>query len=553
MTLTPKQTNAFRLSVKTLIFISTLLFFLYLQFRVQVQNGFTTLYGDSYDAAIVVAIMEHWLSFWQGNAVWSELYYFYPYKNTLAQTDGYFIIGMIYSVIRTFNFDPFISSELSNAFIKCIGFSGFFWMMRKVFNVNFLWAILAAGLFMIANNLTSHGTRVQLATLAFAPIVTTLLWSACNHLLANNGRQLVVTGGAAGILLGAWAITCFYMTWFYIFFTVFFSLILLMVNDRHSTYLFFRAIIAHWVAVTIVAVITGLSFAPLLIIYLPKAAETGFRLYETALHYTVPPIGMLQVGQQNLLFGDLYNKAAKIITSNYSVEGEYYNTGIAPILFVIFIFATVTLFSKNTQLRNKALLRAAGLATLVTWSLIIQINGVSLWYFVFTYFPGAQALNVVTAYQLFLTFPIVTLSLVYLSRMSPRLPVSILLILIGLLILEELNRAYISLDRQAELSKIANIPPAPNTCDVFYVSGWKTQTTMIDKIYAHNVSAMLIAELIKKPTINGFASFNPPDWNLADPNAADYDARVAAYLASHKIVNACKLDLDTKTWRTIGQ
>lgn len=537
--------------MKALILLTAVFIFLYIQFRVQVQNGFTTLYGDSYDAAIVVAILEHWLSVWQGASNWSELYYFFPYKNTLAQTDGYFIVGIIYSIIRSTGLDPFISSELSNAVIKCIGFFGFFWMMRSVFRVNFLWSVLAAGLFMIGNNLTSHGTRVQLATLAFAPIVAALLWAAYRRMLTNEPRQMTSYGIAAAVLLGAWALTCFYMTWFFIFFTVFFALALYGVTAKESKRQFWDAARRSWVGLLIIFLVTCLSMLPLLSIYLPKAMESGFRSYETALHYTVAPAGVLQVGTSNLLFGELYNKALRIIAPKYVGEGEYYNTGIAPILFIFFLAGVVSLFSKKVIPDNKQLLRAGALATLFTWLFIIQIHGHSLWYFVFNFFPGAKALNVVAAYQIFLTFPIVVIAAVYLSRISPRLPYSILLVMVALLVLEELNRAYINLDRKAEITKISNIPAAPENCAVFYVGGWPVQDTMIEKIYAHNVSAMLIAELIKKPTINGFASFNPPDWNLADPNAPDYDARVAAYLASHDIKNVCKLQLATKTWQPV--
>lgn len=66
--------------------------------------------------------------------------------------------------------------------------------------------------------------------------------------------------------------------------------------------------------------------------------------------------------------------------------------------------------------------------------------------------------------------------------------------------------------------------------------------------YAHNVSAMLIAELIHLPTINGFASFNPPDWNFGSPNDADYIQRIRQYAEKHQIRGLCKLNLDTLTW-----
>lgn len=538
------------LLVKGIVLFLAMCFFLYVQFRVQIHNGFTTLYGDSYDAAIVVAILEHWRNVFAGDSHWSQLYYFYPYQNTLAQTDGYFIIGVIYSVIRLFGTDPFVSSEMSNMVVRAIGFLSFYWMLRKVFDIRFGWAVLAAGLFIIANNLTVHGTRVQLATLAFAPFVATLLYQAYQGLMSNNPKRLFAWGSGAGVALGAWALTCFYILWFYVFFTVALGLALLYVASKPQRKAFWQAIKLHKWTVLAVGIVAIVSMIPLLSVYLPKAAESGVRSYGSSQAYAVTLPGILQVGESNILFGELYNNLLKIIAPTYTWAGEYYNTGIAPVMFLLFCFAGVAIYRNRTRSPSGLFMWAIFLASVVTWLCVIKIGKVSLWFFVYHLFPGAKALNVIGAYQIFLAFPIVVVVTVYLSKLIPRLPLSIVLILSGLLVGEELNRSYIALDRQAELAKVAGLTQAPEGCKVFYVSGWPKQESQIDKIYAHNVSAMLIAELLRMPTINGFASFNPPDWNMADPNDATYDQRVADYLKKHDIQNVCKLELATKQWQT---
>lgn len=548
-----QSVQSLRSAGKILFLLVAMCFFLYIQFRVQINNGFSVLYGDSYDAAIVVAILEHWMNVFRGDSPWSQLYYFYPYKNTLAQTDGYFLIAVIYSVIRQFGPDSFLASELSNIVVRAIGFLGFYWMMRKVFRVSYGWAVLSAGLFLIANNLTVHGTRVQLATLAFAPIVTVLLHQAYVALLAGDRVRLGVRGGSAGIALGAWALTCFYITWFFIFFTVILAFVLLCVADQQQRRALWQATLRHWWVVASVGLIAIIAMIPLLSVYLPKAAESGVRSYESALKYVVELPGILQVGETNILFGSIYNNAIKVIFPGYTWEGEYYNTGIAPIIFVLFCFATVAIFRQRKHHPITQFTWAVSLAVLITWACVIKVNERSLWFFVYTLFPGAKALNVVSAYQIFLMFPLTVVVTVYLARLLPRLPVSILCILGGMLIVEEMNRAYIHLDRKVELAKVANLTPAPAPCKVFYVSGWPRQESVIDNIYAHNVSAMLIAELLRMPTINGFASFNPPDWNLAYPNNNDYDQRVRTYLQNHAITDVCKLDLATKQWSPAPQ
>jgi hypothetical protein len=54
---------------------------------------------------------------------------------------------------------------------------------------------------------------------------------------------------------------------------------------------------------------------------------------------------------------------------------------------------------------------------------------------------------------------------------------------------------------------------------------------------------MFLAELWRVPTINGFSTFNPPDWNFTDSLAADYDARVLEYARRHKLRDLCRLDV----------
>lgn len=538
--------------VKGFILLLAMCVFLFIQFRVQIINGFTTLYGDSYDAAIVVAILEHWRNVFAGDSHWSQLYYFHPYQNTLAQTDGYFIVGIIYSVIRLFSSDPFVSSELSNIIVRAIGFLSFYWMLRRVFDIRFGWAVFGAGLFIIANNLTVHGTRVQLATLAFAPFVATLLYRAYQGLMADEPKRLFAWGSGAGIALGAWALTCFYILWFYVFFTVALGLALLYVASKNQRLAFWRALKQHKWTVLAVAVVAIVSMLPLLSVYLPKAAESGVRSYGSSQAYAVTLPGILQVGESNILFGELYNKLLKLVVPSYTWAGEYYNTGIAPIIFVLFCFSGWAIYQNRSRSPAGLLMWAIFLASVVTWLCVIKVGKVSLWFFVYHLFPGAKALNVIGAYQIFLAFPIVVAVIVYLSKLIPRLPLGIVLILGALLIGEEMNRSYIALDRQAELSKVAGLTKAPEDCEVFYVSGWAKQESQIDKIYAHNVSAMLIAELLQMPTINGFASFNPPDWNLSDPNDGTYDQRVREYLNKHGIHNVCKLDLPTKQWQALA-
>jgi hypothetical protein len=568
--------NAFNNSrLKMFFFIAALSAVIFLQFRLQILNHFTVLYGDRFDAVIVATILEHWFNVLKGLSHWSEVNYFFPYTHTLGHTDGYFILGIIYSAFRYFGLDPFLSAELVNITVRVTGFSAFFMACRKLFGFSFWWSLLAASLFVLSNNSTAHGQRLQLATVAFAPVLALLIGYACKALYIKNSRQFLLFGSAAGVFLGAWSITCFYMTWFFIFFTISFFVVFILNAGPIRLNILKENVGSQKLFILCVIVITVLSLLPLLSVYLTKSQESGMRSYAEVT--TVPIQGILQVGTENYLFGNLYNALLGFISpgyikKNYNSEvapklmnwictpehasNEYYNTGISPILFFLFLAGCFYIF-KNKGLGDLQLFwRCLSIATIATWILALNIGGRSAWYVVFHLFPGAKALRIIAAYQIFLALPVIVIAIRYLMSISHQIPAAIGFLLVSLLCLGELNAEHGSLNREDELKRIALQSPPPQQCSAFFVTGWPDQDTasskpeLINNYYAHNVSAMLIAELIHLPTINGFASFNPPDWDFGYPNDADYIQRIRQYAAKHQIKNLCKLNLDTLAWTT---
>lgn len=540
--------------LKTCLFAGALLAVLIIQFRVQFHNGFNVLYGDSYDATIVATILEHWSNVLRGLSHWSEVSYFYPHTKTLGQTDGYFITGLIYTALKTMGFDVYTTSELVNVTLRAIGFATFYAMSRRIFKLSFFWSLLGACLFILSNNATVHGQRLQLATISLAPIMALLLWEAYRAFCEKKTWQLIGFGALASIFLGAWSITCFYITWFFIFFCTTFIIISTISSKLENLKTIYNELKSQYKSVLLIAVIAALSLVPLLSVYLPKAAETGMRPYESALSNTVPLQGIIQTGTENFMFGEIYSKVVKVITPSYVPSGEYYNTGISPILFVLFVASALMIFKSRADVKDSHFWKCIVSATILTWLCTLNLFGYSGWYFVYNLFPGAKALNVVGAYQIFLSIPVIILAIKYLHEHSNRMPTAIMAILVCLLALEELNSGYIHLIKNDELAKTQPISSPPASCESFFVSGWKNQdhlTSMavwINNYYAHNVSAMLIAEMVHLPTLNGVASFNPKDWNFGFPNNADYDERVKVYAQSHKLKNVCKLELNSLTW-----
>lgn len=202
------------------------------------------------------------------------------------------------------------------------------------------------------------------------------------------------------------------------------------------------------------------------------------------------------------------------------------------------------------QLRVMVL--GVAIAITVVWLMSMHFGTHSGWYFIYKFWPGGSGLRVVARVFLFLSIPATALVMYYLSRSTwPR---AIVLVLCALLVLEQINMTpTATLDRVEVVGRLGSLPKPPDSCKSFFSieSPYTIDTDpnfQVGSIYPHNVDAMLIAELVNLPTINGFASFNPPDWDFQYPTRADYLPRVAQYAKLHALQGLCMFDPIARHW-----
>jgi hypothetical protein len=117
------------------------------------------------------------------------------------------------------------------------------------------------------------------------------------------------------------------------------------------------------------------------------------------------------------------------------------------------------------------------------------------------------------------------------------------------MLLEQLGTSP-HVNSRADILARIDAPPPPPACKAFFTTKAKGQdaSSAFMRRYPHNVEAMLIAESLHLPTINGYSTFVPPDWNFEDPTKSDYAKRVLAYARDHNVRGLCQLDLETSRW-----
>ena len=129
---------------------------------------------------------------------------------------------------------------------------------------------------------------------------------------------------------------------------------------------------------------------PFLALYLPKAAETGMHPWADVVRNAPEPLDILNVGQENILWGWLVRALNDAFRPGFPAWSERM-TGLPPLLLALYAASLVWL-ARGPALppARLALLRALGLASLVTWLLTIQVGGVTAWSLVYQYVPGRQ-------------------------------------------------------------------------------------------------------------------------------------------------------------------
>ena len=199
------------------------------------------------------------------------------------------------------------------------------------------------------------------------------------------------------------------------------------------------------------------------------------------------------------------------------------------------------------------------LVVVVGLLLEVKIAGRSLWMLVYYFVPGGKGVRVVVRYQLILLVVSALVVAVVLDRLlrERNLRMQGLAVVLALALLaEQINLTPIaSLSRMNVAAAVAPVPTPFKECRSFYTIHPSPQLDADPigrKYYIHSTQAMLVAETVGVPTLNGMDTFIPPDNNLFDPLEKTYEARAYLYALRHNLLaGLCTYDLTTKEWRVV--
>jgi hypothetical protein len=523
---------------------------LYLCFQPEIASGFRFLYGDYFDTEIETAILEHWYNVFSGLQRWTETGYFFPHSDTLGYNDGYFIYGVIYSCIRAFSVDPFVSTSLTHIVVKAVGYVGMFSLLRR-FRLTFAASLLGAILFTIAGNSNNQIAHGQLLSVAFSPIVAISLMRCREAFTRAEYRKLLLHSTVLAIVFDAWMLTSFYMAWFFAFFCMALTGVGLACAHATEVRKVWNAIRAAWRPLLLCVLPMIVLIIPFLIVYLPKARETGMHPVGTAIAHSLFPLDLFNVGDRNFAWSRFFNFLHDSIAPGTDAGGEHI-TGF-PILMIILAVAGMLYFKakkshgKSQEFTANKFLFCMGLAALISWFAVVKFGSFSPWRVLYFIVPGAKGIRIISRYQIFLTLPLLIIGISYLDRLRFYVPKVILFFLGAVLIGESVNSMQsLTLNTAEQNRMLAAISPVPASCDSFFVVNARGTALAgnpeVLSLYPHNVDAMLLTAYFRIPTMNGFSTFNPSDWDFSNSTSPDYVARAKAYAERHNLRGVCSLD-----------
>lgn len=518
-------------------------------FRRWLFTGFDDIFGDEEDGEILLALVEHWRRVLSGLAHWSDPIFFYPQRGVLGYSDAYFLYGVVHAPLRLLGIDTFTAFMVLMSLLAVAGYFGFYTLARRHFAIPPPWAAVGATIFAFANMNAVKLVQAQSYCAMLLPVLCLLVLNAWN---AARPSRAAVLAGAAGLLHALIFFTAFQTAWFFTLLLILFAVLAPAVLGVAPCMALVRDALGvrRLVPLAYAAGFT-VGIVPFLLLYLP-VLQAGYGRGLAEIFSNAPDTrDILNVTPGNLIWGDAL-RALNIVGRPDRPVWEV-ELGYTPLVLGAFGLSVLALLhDRERPLARWALLLSAGV--IVLWLLQLDYFGWRPWTIVWSLVPGAAAVRYVFRSQLVANLFVSLVVAMGLARLATKerggwVNVGVLVV-VAFLLIEQINAQWpATLSRRVKLAWLNAIPAPPAGCKVFYLV---PRVPPVDREgWIHQADAMLIAQNRDWPTVNGYSTWLPKDWNLEEPASEHYPGAVRDWAARNKLEDVCGLDPANDRW-TVG-
>jgi len=535
-TASERRIHAFRDAVFILVIVAMTIFL----FRDLLIPG--NMIGDRLDARLDNIITEHWFKVFCGNEKYSDFAMLYPVSNTVSYVDMLFDYAIPYSVLRFLGFNMFQSFKYTLISLHLLGSFSLYFLFRKVLKLQDVCALTGVTAFSFAAVWPNKMGHVQLLSICYYPLILIFLILALQNFENSKKRRLYLF-----FFLTLYA-SQVYTGWYMFYFSAIFLMLCCAVfiiycfqKNKSILSIIWVQIKRNTVELICWFVYFFLLLTPFLNMMIPTLKTYGGRNWGELVFYSPEFIDIFNVGSNNLILGKLIQM---INFAAYRSRGEF---ELAEGFSIILLIALCVLIRKFVKERenltvNDTYLSVAYIKQLILSSLIIGIGvslimpvnsgGVSLWWFIYKFLPGASSVRVVARYYFFLILPMSILLAILLDRYPPRKHTRSMLVCFTVLLwVSNISISGVSAwNYHSELALLESVASPPQEAEVFalYDSSGVKQPEYGDK-YANQLDAAMIADYYGLKTVNGQTGFFPEGWNLHDITQDNYLAEVASW------------------------
>lgn len=495
------------ISLTCFLWISGLLIF----FRSAFISLFDRVLGDPGDGQLIVSLHEHWYRVLNGLESWNQTIFFYPVENALGYSDTFLATGIAFAGLRALGIDPFLSMMGVLMLLASIGFWAMYtWLIlpRKIAKPV---AAFIAFLFIIASPayLTVRNAHLQLLYVWLLPMGILLLESYFAALRLKRGIWVYFCGFC--FWFGLLVYSAFYVGFFFALLLLIAFTALLVIAFRDVVTLLREGLLRWREHIPGLFTISGWA-GLFLYTYLPARRESGGRLFHEILPRIPHPEDLLNHSTTNALWGFLNERFWPYENGNiWPLE-----LGLTPLLALLGVLSVLFIIA-NASRRSQLGLWIALIVLLGGWAALFRSGDQSVWYYIYSYIPGAEAIRVPSRLSMALLVPALLLVAVVLQcffRSGSRWIRRIGWLVAALLMLEQIQLVdNAHLDRGDKLALAARAAEPPSDIDACLIFGEKWEGWNSD--VPHN-TATFLAEQWNLPTINGRTGFAPSYWQFGD-------------------------------------
>ncbi len=494
---------------------------LVLAFYPTLFSGFARMQYDAGDTRFVGLVLEHsyqWISGGMRADFWSPPFFF-PARGTLAFSENMIGSAPLYWLFRLLRADPLMSMQLWAMGFALLNFFGFYWLAGIALPVlgvsrNDRARLVASFFFAFCNSRIAQLGHPQLLPQVFSLLALGGLIRSMGPDARRRDLALFYLGSAwqflAAVYLGWFWFFCLGLGWVCLCFSPFRRGILPWLKRHCFVHLGF-------------SVLALALMLPILGAYLAAGREVGFRDFGQTLPMVAEIRTWFYLGPDNLLYGWVKNLP----------QFEYFPFEIEHRIGLGLVTWAVCLFGIFRGCRASAARRWLAIFFTLLFITFFHWKGRTLWYPIFLYFPGANAIRSVTRLGLFLLIPL-SLGLA-LAMMRMRARKYVVALVIGFCFLEQISSRPSFVKSEIAHDVAALVARIPRDCPYFYY--FDPERPVADWSYRH-LDAMAAALETGVPTLNGYSGNFPAGWNLHQMTSMPREAAQSAvknWLSRHQL------------------